>query len=243
MKHARIGVIGDVHAEDDHLQTVLDFLHREGVDRIVCTGDIADGTGDINRCCDLLQDADVLAVRGNHDRWLLTNRVRHIDDATPQSALTAASHAYLHSLPVSVTLFSTFGPVLLCHGMLDADLRKIWPGTQRMPPERCERLDGLVRAGDYRLVINGHMHYRCLVHFEQLTLMNAGTLKARHRPGFSIIDCDVGTVTAYEFAAGAAHPVCERSLEPSEEDRVWRDTQHFDGQWQPNVLYATDPAG
>lgn len=245
MKHARlrvIGVIGDVHAEHDHLYSALQFLHQHAVDAIVCTGDIADGGGDINRCCDLLRKARALTVRGNHDRWLLTNRVRHIEDATPESALSASTRQFLEALPVSLTLFTEMGPMLLCHGMLDKDLRKIWPGTERMPPERSDELDTLIAEQAYRLIVNGHMHYRCLVHFDALTLMNAGTLKPRHRPGFSILDTAAREVTAFEFGANGPQAVSTQGLLPGGEDRVWRNTAAFDGQWQPKVLYSRDPA-
>ena len=220
----------------------LEFLREQGVDCIICTGDIADGKGDVNACCDLLREHGVLTVRGNHDRWLLGDRVRHIDDATRLSELSAASKRYLDQLPAGLSVQTLMGPLLLCHGMLGADQRKIWPGTQRMPPERCERLDALIAEDGYRLIINGHMHYRCLVHFERLTLVNAGTLKQRHKPGFSIVDTQDEQVTAFEFDAAAPVEVCRRSLRATAADRVWRNTQHFDGRWQPNVLYATDPA-
>ena len=52
-----------------------------------------------------------------------------------------------------------------------------------------------------RWVINGHLHYRVIVNFERLTVLNAGTLKGEHRPGVSILDFDGGTATAFEFGA------------------------------------------
>ena len=42
---ARLGVIGDVHAEDARLELALDHLQAAGVDRIICTGDVVDGSG------------------------------------------------------------------------------------------------------------------------------------------------------------------------------------------------------
>ena len=67
----RIGIIGDVHAQDDKLRQALGQLEKLGVDQIVCTGDLPDGTGDLEESCRLLQKEHVLTVRGNHDRWLL----------------------------------------------------------------------------------------------------------------------------------------------------------------------------
>ncbi len=44
----KIGIIGDVHAENKTLEKVIDFLSKKGLDSILCTGDIIDGPGDVN---------------------------------------------------------------------------------------------------------------------------------------------------------------------------------------------------
>ena len=49
--NTRIGIIGDIHAEDTHLDLALAFLNEQAVDVIICTGDIVDGNGDVDRCC------------------------------------------------------------------------------------------------------------------------------------------------------------------------------------------------
>ena len=59
----RIGIIGDVHAQDDKLRQALRQLEKLGVDQIVCTGDLPDGTGDLEESCRLLQKEHVLTVR------------------------------------------------------------------------------------------------------------------------------------------------------------------------------------
>ena len=70
----RIAAIGDIHAEDELLEKAINFC-REQVDQIVSVGDIVDGSGDVNRCCAILRENDIPAVRGNHERWLLNNEM------------------------------------------------------------------------------------------------------------------------------------------------------------------------
>ena len=41
----RLGVIGDVHAEDIRLELALNHLQANGVDQIICPGDVVDGIG------------------------------------------------------------------------------------------------------------------------------------------------------------------------------------------------------
>ncbi len=131
------------------------------------------------------------------------------------------------------------GPLLLCHGVLDNDLAKIWPGTDRLQAETSTELDALLTQDHYRFIINGHVHYRTLIYFQTATLLNAGTLKQRHRPGFSELDFARGTVSAFEFDQGRCVPAGEYSLSPESGDRVWTNTAEFDGNWQPKVLYLS----
>jgi hypothetical protein len=40
-----VGVIGDVHGEDEYLEAALAFFERAGVGRVLSVGDIVDGEG------------------------------------------------------------------------------------------------------------------------------------------------------------------------------------------------------
>ncbi len=240
MQTRRLGVIGDVHGEHRRLDAALNFIIGAGVDAICCTGDVADGQGCVDTCCALLESADVLTVAGNHDRWLLADRMRSVPHAHDRAQLNGASLDYLAALPVMRRIETPSGSALLCHGVGENDLRKVWPGSARMPVERSPELDALIARGDTHWVINGHLHYRVIVNFERLTVLNAGTLKGEHRPGVSILDFDCGTATAFEFGTeGSLHRVAERPLRDDAERRVWCDTQEFDGAWTPVTLYAT----
>jgi len=236
--YGRIGLIGDVHSEDQALAQCLAFLQEKELDALLCTGDIADGHGDINRCCDLLQAHQVQVVSGNHDRWLLTDKVRHVEHAHRLPQLHDKHVEYLRSLPRSLDFNTLAGPAMLCHGIAHNDLAKIWPGTSRMPAERSELLDDILAKQNYRFIFNGHMHYRTLVYFDALTLLNAGTLRARHKPGFCIVDFGEHQVSAYEFEQDQCVVVGDFSLLPNASDKVWANSAAFDGQWQPKVLYA-----
>ena len=142
-------------------------------------------------------------------------------------------------MPVTVEIETVAGTLLLCHGVSTNDLRKVWPGTERMPVERSAELDTLIAEGRTRFLVNGHMHYRVLIDFHQLTLLNAGTLASRHRPGISVVDFESGCVSAYEFEGErVGGRVAERPLKAEPQRRVWQDTQEFDGTWQPVALYA-----
>ncbi len=228
----RLGVIGDVHAEHDRLRLAIEHLHTLSPDAIICTGDIVDGTGCPDECVRLLEQAGIPTVRGNHDRWLLEDRHRDVPDAHRRDELTALTTSWLSALPTQLSLNTLHGSLLLCHGVADNDLQKVWPGTEKMKVERSQELDQIINAGDYQYLVNGHLHYRTLIHFEAMTLINAGTLRGEHLPGFSCIDFEQQTVSAFEFgddavALSKVHPLV------AEEHVIWRDTQAFSGHWEP----------
>ena len=236
--HARLGIIGDVHAECARLEAALDHLLASGVDAILCTGDVADGKGCVERCCALLAEAGALCVAGNHERWILNDRVRHIPDAHRREALGDAARAFLEALPPVREVPTVRGPLLLCHGVGETDHRKVWPGSPRMPVERSEELDALIAEDHYRFVINGHLHYRMILDFERLTLINGGTLKRTHRPGFLELDLDLGVVTFLGFEEDLTVREQDRHDLDDHGRRVFRDTGCFDGRWTPFPLYA-----
>ncbi len=233
----RIGIIGDVHAEHERLAQALRFLEREGVDTVICTGDLADGTGCLDSCVALLKHHDVLTVRGNHDRWVLENKARHIPNAHFLEHLSDLTIAYLQDLPQERHVTTRHGELKLCHGVGSNDLQKIWPGTERMPAERSKRLDEIIDEGRFHLMVNGHVHYRTLIHFHNMTLLNAGTLRGDHRPGFALIDLETEQVHGFELEP-EIHEVKTQSIKPNGGTRVFKNTQHFDDNWEPVTLYA-----
>jgi predicted phosphodiesterase len=200
--------------------------------------DVADGRGCVDTSCRLLQDARVIVVAGNHDRWLLADRVRHVPEAHRVAELDAGSVAYIKTLPRTVELQTVAGRLLLCHGVARNDLGKVWPGTPRSRIERDSRLDELLAEGHFRFVVNGHLHYRVLIDFPGMLLMNAGALKGPFA-GVSIMDFSADCVSAWAFDANdRPSRTAEHSLSPVAGRRVWRDTQEFDGTWEPLALHA-----
>jgi len=93
----RVGVLGDVHAEDGLLEAALDHLARyDDLDALLCTGDLVTGPGDAGKCLEMLRAAGALCVRGNHDRWFLEATRREpgvgydsLPDATPDEQVSA----------------------------------------------------------------------------------------------------------------------------------------------------------
>ena len=201
---ARIGALGDIHAEDESLVTALSFLRSQRLDAIVATGDITDGLGDADRCCALLQDHGVLAVRGNHDRWFLEGSMRGLDVITRD--LSEPNRGWLASLPATRRFETPLGPLLLCHGIGEDDMSVLKSHTDAYTLRWLTALTELQRDPDVALMLAGHTHERMVRKLEGLTAINAGTLHRDGAQGFLVVDLEARAVLAYDLRDDAVHP-------------------------------------
>jgi putative phosphoesterase len=184
----RIGVIGDIHCEDRRLAAALEFLQAQSLDLICAVGDIIDGPGDPNRTITLLEQHRVVAVRGNHERWMVRNEMRGLPNAQSRFDFDALAWAFLNQLPLTRRFETVAGSMLLCHGLGDDDMAGVSPFDNTLMLHANIALWRLVNAGEYAFVINGHTHQRMVWTFGNLTIINAGTLYRKHHPCFCLVN-------------------------------------------------------
>lgn len=149
---------------------------------------IVTGRGGVNRCCGLLQAAGVATVRGNHDRWFAQGTMSDLPEATLEAELSAASRAFLATLPPTRVYETVRGRLLLCHGLGDDDMAGVRPDDYGYAIEANHELHALWGSREFSFVVNGHTHYRMARSFDHLTIINAGTLRLGHDPCCLIID-------------------------------------------------------
>ncbi|MFW5926364.1 MAG: metallophosphoesterase family protein [Myxococcota bacterium] len=196
----RVGVLGDVHAEDRHLELALAAFAEHRVDARLAVGDVLDGPGDADRCCDLLQQANVLTVLGNHDRWWLHGQMRSVPHAT--GPLSERSRAFIASLPATRALSTPMGTVLLCHGVGEDDMAALTPETRGYSLQAIPALRELMLSPDVSFIVGGHTHRRMVRRFQGLVAINAGTLLRDHEPGFVVIDFEAAAVQFFDILDG-----------------------------------------
>jgi predicted phosphodiesterase len=184
----RVGVIGDVHCEDEALGLVLDEFQRQRVGVILCVGDIVDGAGDVNRCCTLLEEHGVRTVVGNHDRWLLSGEKHDVPNATSLNTLTPRSRAFLERLPSTLKFNTPLGVLLLCHGIGDDDMACVKPDHLRHDLERNDALKRVLASKRCDFMLNGHTHRAMVRRVRHLTIINAGTLHRNDERRALILD-------------------------------------------------------
>jgi putative phosphoesterase len=184
----KFGILGDIHTEDLFLELAINFFKEQNVSRILSVGDIVDGNGNINKCIELLRNNNVIAVRGNHERWILNNEMRQLPDANYLEEVDKCNIEYLKSLPTTYELEINDEKILLCHGLDDDDMKGVLPYDYGYAIDANVNLQWLDTEEKYKYIINGHTHMRMVRKFEFVTIINAGTLFHRHNPCILITD-------------------------------------------------------
>jgi predicted phosphodiesterase len=202
----RVGLIGDLHAEHEALAFALTELRKLGAETLLQVGDIADGPGDLSRSVALLLEHQVLAVRGNHDRWLLGNQFRELPCANQLADVAPAVIDFLTQLPVTREFRSPRGHVLLCHGLGTNDMAGVKPEHEGYDISSNAELQSLITERRYRFVLNGHTHRPMLRTFGPLSIVNAGTLLRDFERAFTFIDFERGELVRFRHACGPLSP-------------------------------------
>ena len=104
MKYA---ILGDVHANLEALQAVLDDAKQQGVTHYACTGDIVGYNADPKICLQMIRSLKCKVVQGNHDYYtgcnesmeLFTSRARKSIYWT-RKQLSPFDRKYLRQIPL-----------------------------------------------------------------------------------------------------------------------------------------------
>ncbi len=210
---ARVGVIGDVHAQDQALASALNFLRGlpEPLDALLCSGDLVSGDGDANEAIRLLRDANVITVRGNHDRWFDKPYYSGLPFYTTRNSVDKFNQTFLFGLRPERTMDTVSGPLLLCHGVGDDDMAGVYPGGS---DDEIAWMLQRKRLDQFRYIVAGHTHARMvrpLANADEsiTTVINAGTLLPDKTPGFLVCDFACETATVYHLSPAPDFTVSE----------------------------------
>ena len=194
MNYNSIGIIGDVHCEDRLLKKAVAILIAKNSEIIICTGDIADGKGDFDKCISILERHAIMTIRGNHDNWLLNNTMRSLADATMIDNVDSRSIDYLKKLSKTQDIQTSMGATLLCHGLGDNDMARLTPDDYGYALEANFELQRIISDNKYSIIISGHTHRRMVRDIGNCIFINAGSLIISNDPCFSFADFHKNTI-------------------------------------------------
>jgi len=175
----RLGLIADVHGNLFALEAVLAELEREGLDGLVCLGDVAVGP-QAAECVARVRGLGCPVVQGNWDAWFLDGIPAAADELGERLAeigawwaatLSEEDRAWLRGFVPSLELELEDETTVLCfHGSPRSNVERIVSET---PDDLlAEMLDG--RRGD--ILAGGHTHLQLLRRYERCLLLNPGSV-------------------------------------------------------------------
>lgn len=195
-KSSQIGLISDVHANDDALDAVLRMLDAAGVTDIRGCGDMVGYNIAAPEVIDRLRHRAVRSVAGNHDRMVLSGEaggasavaLKTLELTRPR--LEERHRALLADLPVSLREDWPLGSVLMVHGTPDNPL---WGYLHRGDVE------DLVLSPPLDVLITGATHHPLHVVHHGTMVVNPGSVGLPRdgdpRPSFAIVDAITGSTS------------------------------------------------
>ena len=101
----RFGIIADIHANLEALTIALETLEKEGVDQIICLGDVVGYNANPRECLTMIMERKIPTIRGNHERYIIGETNETVKEDTvkmaewTQEQLTEELFQFLETMP------------------------------------------------------------------------------------------------------------------------------------------------
>ena len=177
----RIGIFSDMHGNAVAFDAVLAALQDEGVERLVCLGDVAATGPQPREVIQRLRDLGCPVVMGNTDDHLLAPiepetddedliRIRELDHWGAEQ-LSADEREFLASFAPTVTLPLANGGSLLCyHGSPQSFNDLLLPTTP------FEEVDEALEGVTATVLAGGHTHQQMIRRHRGFMMLNPGSV-------------------------------------------------------------------
>jgi putative phosphoesterase len=177
----RVALIGDIHGNGVALDTVLERIAIQKIDRVICLGDVAATGPQPREVIARLRDIDCPVVMGNMDAWLLqpqlreqsSQRGRYWQDTDVWCAqqISENERVYLRTFQASIEYVLPSGKKLFCyHGSPRSYSERIEATT---PEEVLELAFAGIRGN---VLVGGHTHIQMFRRFRDKLLVNPGSV-------------------------------------------------------------------
>ncbi|MDD2857335.1 MAG: metallophosphoesterase family protein [Candidatus Nanopelagicales bacterium] len=168
----KLGIVSDVHCQDEHLARTIQALIAEGVDEILCAGDAHYEYRLSNEVAELLQEHDVRYIQGNHE-WVLMGP--HGAGARSAPHVRQANIEHIDQAPEQIRTTVNGKSLLMIHASPWAPKGHYLHAGDPLF-ERCDELDA-----DYLII--GHTHVPMVKRFGRTLVINPGSLSFSREAG------------------------------------------------------------
>jgi len=167
----KIAVISDIHGNMQALESVLEDIKEQNIDKIVCLGDIVmagpEPVRAIDKIMELAKSENFELIQGNTDSYVGANNIEICNNIKKNNAvmgnaceadlkvLKPEHFEFLKNLPVQKEIKIGNLKILFVHGSPRSNVENIFPG---MPVEKVEEM---LENTDADLIFCGHTHQPC----------------------------------------------------------------------------------
>jgi putative phosphoesterase len=177
----QLAIISDVHGNCFAFDAVLNDIQRQGIERIVCLGDMLQGGAQPAETLARLRELNCPVVMGNADAWLLTgedtssaeptSEQQHAVRAWALAQLSADDQAYISQFQPTIEIALEAGKKLLCfHGSPHSFDDVILPST---PDETVRQF---LSGFDATFLMGGHTHTQQMRRLGDSWYINPGSV-------------------------------------------------------------------
>jgi len=170
----RIGLVSDVHSSPVALTEALRIFADQGVDEIICAGDIAGYYEPLLPTIRLLAGSNCRAIVGNHDQDWLEN---HAAQGDPEIRV------YLQQLPETLDLEIEGKRLFVVHANPPSEQHggiKLRNRDGDLVDERKQEWSGRLADFDYDVLIVGHTHQVYAERLGKVLVINPGSVPFNH---------------------------------------------------------------
>ncbi|MCF6290360.1 MAG: metallophosphatase family protein [Desulfobacterales bacterium] len=170
----KIGLISDLHATAGPVREALAVFQRQGVDRVLCGGDIAGYGTELEQTVDLLIGSGCETIPGNHDLWYL-NR--------PADRKSARVVTFFEKLPLWLEVTLKGKRVYLVHASPPQSLMEgitLLDEHAQLLTSRKERWTDELEGSEFDVLVVGHTHQVFAEQLGNVLVINPGSTKFNH---------------------------------------------------------------
>ena len=171
----KIGIISDTHSTSAPLKEAITLFHREGVDKIICAGDIAGyGEDELQETINILLENDCLRVCGNHDTELSDEE---------RGVMSIEVQEFLSSLPKKLELTLEDKKIYVAHASPPDKLHggiKLLDQTGKVIPENIKLWTEKLASLKCDVLVVGHSHQVFAEKLGDILVLNPGSTCFNH---------------------------------------------------------------
>lgn len=176
----RIALVSDIHGNNTALEAVLQDIHEQKVDSIICLGDVSSLGPQPNEVLDKIQEKGWPCILGNHESAMLNpakasdyHIAAHLHSTIEWgiNKLSASNLDYFRSLPKTLEVQLDAQHTLLCyHGSPKSNVDNLLPETP------LDKLGKYLEGQTAQVMAGGHTHFQMLRQFEGRLVLNPGSV-------------------------------------------------------------------